>query len=287
MSVGYQKRDEEVVDYQLYKIEGLPRPLRGPRPETLPKGGYFSCIGAAQTFGRYCEQPYPALVGTQINLPRINFGVAGAGPSFFSRYDIILEQVNAGAFAIVQVMSGRSVSNHLFKSKGIEMLNRRSDGVDLGAKLLYDELIESGDTLAINKVLHETRRNWVEEYISLLESIRVPTILLWLSVRKPHYCSKFGNGKEFLGPYPQLVNQEMVDLIKPFANHYVECVSSRGLPQKLISRDTGKVATVTRRFGNTDRASNTYYPSPQMQKEAAKALMPVCKSLMTGAGSHA
>ena len=54
MSAGYQKRDEEVVDYQLYRFKGL-RPLRGPKPGELSKGDFFCCIGAAQTFGRYCE----------------------------------------------------------------------------------------------------------------------------------------------------------------------------------------------------------------------------------------
>jgi len=286
MSAGYQKRDEEVVDYQLYRFKGL-RPLRGPKPEEMPKGGYFCCIGAAQTFGRYCQEPYPALLGKKLNLPHRNFGIAGAGPSFFTRREPIVQYVNDGAFAIVQIMSARSVSNHLFKSEGVELLERRTDGVSQGAKLMYDELIAAGDYRTINRVIHETRMNWVDDYINLLESIRVPKILLWISVRKPSYQSKFNNGANFLGQYPQLVNQEMVDLIKPFAEHYVESVSDAGLPQALFNKNTGKPVTVSRRFDNDDRAYNAYYPSPQMQAEASKALIPVCKLLKSTAGIKA
>ncbi len=284
MSAGYQKLDEEVIDYQLYKFEGL-RPLRGPKPEEMAKGGFFCCIGAAQTFGRYCEKPYPALLGKKLNLPHRNFGIAGAGPSFFTRHEPIMQHINDGAFAIVQIMSARSVSNHLFKSKGTELLERKTDGVEQGAKLMYDELIQEGDYRTINRVLHKTRMNWVDHYISLLESIRVPKILLWFSVRKPTYQSEFINGANFFGPYPQLVNQEMVDLIKPFAEHYVESVSDKGLPQPLFNKNTGKPVTISRRFDNNDRAYNGYYPSPEMQVKAAKALLPVCKSLKRAHGN--
>jgi hypothetical protein len=55
----------------------------------------------------------------------------------------------------------------------------------------------------------------------------------------------------------------------------VECVSSRGLPQPLFSRFTGEPASIEYRAdlgGGTDRF-NRYYPSPEMQVDAAEALV--------------
>src|SRR5437667_9675108 len=55
---AYAKSDWRVVDYELYSIDPpiidpvtrTPLELRGPRPPALNKGGYFVCIGGAQTF---------------------------------------------------------------------------------------------------------------------------------------------------------------------------------------------------------------------------------------------
>ena len=61
------------------------RPLfiRGPRPERLEPGSYFVCLGAAQTFGRFCAQPFPTLLGQRLGYPVLNISHGGAGPSFF------------------------------------------------------------------------------------------------------------------------------------------------------------------------------------------------------------
>src|SRR5687767_3553783 len=109
--MDYQERDYEVVDYQLFQLPDTGR-LRGPAPSTLAPGEYFTCLGAAQTFGCFSEQPYPTLLAERVGLPVLNFGVAGAGPRRFlqdsDRARVRLGFVNAGRFAVVQVMSGRS-----------------------------------------------------------------------------------------------------------------------------------------------------------------------------------
>ncbi len=281
MGYGYQERDAEIIDYQLYRLEGLGNPLRGPRPGRLEPGAYFSCIGAAQTFGCYCEQPYPRLLGEALNREVINFGMAGVGPSHFLKKRRILDYVNEGRFAVLQLMSGRSVSNHLFESNGREMLTRRSDGVKLGAEPMYRQLLADGDRHQINRVLHETRMNWVEETLQLLEAIQVPTILLWFSVRPPEYVADMDEVSRFFGAFPQLVNREMVELVRPAAAGYVECVGREGLPQPLYSRFTGEPVAVNKRqdLGGGQRSVNGYYPSPQMHRAAFEALLPVCRQV--------
>ena len=122
MTEGYADPDWEVVDYQMYCLDSevIDRQtntvllLRGPKPQNLESGEYFVCIGAAQTFGRFCERPYPTLLQERLGLQALNLGRRGAGPSFFSKEnDKLLGYINGARFAVIQVMAGRSEGNSL------------------------------------------------------------------------------------------------------------------------------------------------------------------------------
>ena len=265
MSRGYQDRDEEVIDYQLWKLRGIFRELRGPALPSIVSGEYATCVGAAQTFGCYSEQPYPALLSDATGLPFLNFGVAGASPYFFTDKPVFIKYINEGRFAIVQIMSGRSVSNSLFTSTGGETLTRNSDGVRKDASSMFQELLDTGDKVLIKKVVEESRSALVEGTIELLNAIKVPKILLWVSKRRPTYWPRYNKSANLFGDFPQLVNKKMVNIVREHADFYVQHASTKGMPQKLISRHTGKSASTVRRDGL--ESVNNYYPTPQMHRD--------------------
>ena len=293
---GYQARDYEVIDYQLYQLPGSQLQFRGPEPQ-LTDGKFFSCLGAAQTFGCFAELPYPALLEKRWGTTALNLGYGGAGPRFFNRHPELIDMVNRGQFAIVQVMSGRSEDNSRFESRGLELLTRRSDGKQMSADAAWRSVLEMryvwrrlpfGKTLArrmcrligtvdAQQLLNETRDRWVESYLQLLNSIRVPTVLFWFSKRAPDFQESYDELQGFMGQYPQFVTRPMVETITKQANHYIEVTTDRGSPQTLINRFDG--SSVTLDLGN-DRADfagqiwtkNQYYPSPEMHEDAARRL---------------
>jgi hypothetical protein len=92
-----------------------------------------------------------------------------------------------------------------------------------------------------------------------------------------------------------MVNASMVKRVRPHADRYVECVTSRGCPQPLISRFTGEPVTVDlktdRKQGALEQGAegplysgiwraNRYYPSPEMHVDAADALETTCQQLL-------
>jgi hypothetical protein len=276
----YQHRDHEIIDYELFQLPGTGHRIRGPGPETLESGEYFTCVGAAQTFGCFSEKPYPALLADTLSLAPLNFGFAGAGPRFFLRQPALLDYINRGRFAVVQVMSGRSEDNSLFDTGGQELLTRRSDGRQIGAQPAWEELLASESIERVEAIVAETRDNWVDSYSALVAAIQVPTILFWFSTRSPDYEEDYSsNIYAFFGEFPQLVNRSMVERIKDLGDEYVECISGRGLPQPLVSRFTGEPVSVAHRadLGGQWKAFNPYYPSPEMHVDAAAALMEVCR----------
>ena len=280
----YQDRDYDIIDYELYPLPGTGYRIRGPQPETLAPDEYFTSVGAAQTFGCFCEKPYSALLAERLGLAPLNFGFAGAGPRFFVNAPDLLNYINDGRFAVVQVMSARSEDNSRFDTGGQEYLTKRATGQKIGAEPAYRELLENERVETVAEIVAETRENWVMSYTRLLEAIRVPKVLFWFSVREPEYEESYsGDIYAFFGEFPQLVNGEMVEHIKPLADEYVECVSSRGLPQRLISRFTGKPVSIRHRsdLGGGWQEFNPYYPSPEMQAEAAEALIEPCRRVVS------
>lgn len=294
MAAEYQDADRRVVDYEAYCLdEGIidpsrhrPLRIRGPRPERLERGGYFVCLGAAQTFGRFCAEPFPTLLARRLGRPVLNISHGGAGPSFF-RGDNgrLLHYLNQARFVVVQVMSGRSEGNSLFESDGVGHYRRRSDGAYLGCDAAFEELLRTQSRRAVARVVAETRRNWCESYRSLLAAIEVPKILFWFSTRSPGYRQGFDNLSSLFGAYPQLVDAETVARVRNQCDHYVACVSRRGLPQVLTDRFTGERITVSDEWTTQPWTENWYYPSPEMHEDAAAALEPSCRVFagLTGA----
>jgi len=263
---SYQERDREFIDYEEFSLAGTPHRLRGPAPKTLEPGEYFTCVGAAQTFGCFCEQPYPALLADSLDLPALNLGLAGAGPRLFVQDEDLLGYMNRGRFAVVQVLSGRSEENSLFANAGRGLLTRRSTGQEIRPEPAYAELLanESPDTVAA--IVAETRANWTRSFSQLLEAIQVPTILFWFSQRAPDYEQSLSDVQALFGQYPQMVNRTMIQELRELSDAYAECVSARGIPQRLVSRFTGE-----------PKGANTYYPSPEMHADGAAALAEACR----------
>lgn len=281
----YQDRDYEIIDYELFQLPGTGFNIRGPAPGTLEPGGYFTGVGAAQTFGCFTEKPYLALLGDTLGLSALNLGFAGAGPRFFLRQPALLEYTNRGKFAILQVMSGRSEDNSRFDTGGREYLTRRSDGERIGAEPAYKELLANESVSTVAEIVEETRDNWVQSYAALIEAIEVPTILFWFSTRSPDYEESYDSDiYAFFGEFPQLVNRSMVERVRQLSDGYVECVSSRGLPQRLISRFTGEPVSVMHRsdLGGGWQEFNPYYPAPEMHADAFDALAETCRALSDG-----
>ena len=293
---NYQARDFEVVDYDTYELSDTGLTFRGPEP-SLEYGEYASCLGAAQTFGCLCEQSFPDLLSMDSGIRFLNLGYGGAGPAFFSRQQKLLHIVNRGSFAILQVMSARSVDTSQFHSGGLEWLTRRSDGRKMGARTAWDSVLECryawnrlpvGKAVArpvcrfigrqrVKRLVHEARDQWVADYESLLRKLNVPVILLWFSQRKPQYEPDYSSIDTIFGAFPQLVDRPMIEHIRSLCDDYVDATTDRGMPQQLISRFTGQPVSVDPANDRPDLASgiwteNRYYPSPEMHLDAAAML---------------
>ena len=289
MAAEYQDTDWRVVDYQPYRLDeaiidrSTRRPLhvRGPKPRRLEPGGYLVCLGAAQTFGRFCARPFPTILQERLGIPVLNVSHGGAGPAFFcGDNERLLAILNDASAIVVQVMSGRSDSSSLFESDGVGYFRRRADGTYVGCDEAFSELLRSQPRALCAQVVEETRRSWCASYRRLLSGITVPKILFWFATRTPAYRQGWSSLSELFGEFPQLVNPAMVAEVRGYTERYVECVTSRGLPEALIDRFTGAPTVVSDPWTSRPWERNWYYPSTAMHEEAADLLEPVCRAML-------
>jgi hypothetical protein len=273
----YQKADHEIVDYGCQPLENIPYLVRGPLPPSLDKGRFIVCAGAAQTFGRYVEKPYPSLLQERLAVPVLNLSRGGVGAvQYRCLSESYLPYLNRAKFVVVQVVTGRNEPNSLFDLArgGPYHLVRRSDGKPGEARFLYTDLLASGNRKLIERVLEETRLSWIDNFTFFLKQIRVPKILFWFSKREPRYEVSFKNVDKFFGKYPQLVTDKWVAPLLPHVDEYVKCITKSGSPQPLVSRFDGQPVTITGLLKK--KSENNYYPSPEMHQDAADALYATC-----------
>jgi len=97
LSRGYQLSDAHIVDYQVYQLPGVRGVFRGP---PLTSDRYVACIGAAQTFGRFVQNPFPSLLAEALGVEALNLGRGGVGPSFALSEPGLMDSINRAEAAI-------------------------------------------------------------------------------------------------------------------------------------------------------------------------------------------
>jgi hypothetical protein len=278
MSEYYQKLDLPHFDYQPTEVPGLGRTrFRGPVPDLAQP--YLACIGAAQTFGRFTAQPYPAALAAGLGVAALNLGIGGVGPRYWLQPEL-LAVVRRARLVVVQIMAGRSASNSLFDNSASGDLKGRlrATGETLRFEQFLERLVAQGDRAVLERVVAETRADYVAAMRALGAALApVPTVLLWFSSRRPEYTPDYRSAFGILQAFPQLLDRGVVDAIRPAFSAYVESVCALGIPQVLWPSGGPVDGT---ELGQDGMLRNRYYPSPEMHGHAAAALLPVCRQLL-------
>lgn len=270
--VQYQCFDFEVADYELFAMPQSGSFLRGPPPDVneMQKGRYITFLGAAQLFGRYHAIGPHQAVGSALGMTSVNLSTGGAGPESYLHNDVI-QLVNAGQAAVLQVLSGRSIGCDEYPgtrmTRDLKNPNKKIDRL----KLLQQIWMESPPKA------RELAERWQGNYLSVMKSllgrITVPVVLVWISQRTPADWSvdRIERVPEF-GDFPQLIDDRTVRALIPLCAHYLEVSGDSGIPHNFASRFTGQRCPVLLPTGKF-LWKNDYYPSPTLNAEIVTKLV--------------
>lgn len=185
------------------------------------------CLGAAQTIGRYENEPFSEILGNKISTNVMNLGKSGAGYEFFLQDDIINLINTKGKLCVLQILSGRSISTSYFdlydknnldneiikynaglffteKAKSIGLVEFDKQNEDMIKLIKYKKSIEDlpsnhselvfpvfvkNESLENKrKLFDEMLTNYIIKFDELRDKIKIPIILLYLG--KEDYVGK-------------------------------------------------------------------------------------------------
>ena len=161
------------------------------------------CIGGSPVFGPNVKEPWPEL----LDRPTFNLGIGDASPATFLDTRL-LELINYSKLAVVSVMTARNqVWECVLNEDGLK-------GCMTVDRVIYTDkwkqVYESG---VVSKYATLARLEWVRDFTLLLERIKIPVILAWISQRDMDYTQNISLFSK-MRHYPQLVNRSMVDLLR-------------------------------------------------------------------------
>lgn len=251
--------------------------FRGPRRRL--DGVFCAAMGGTETYGKFVEDPWPALLEARIGLPVVNFGYLNAGVDVFAHEPQVTDVSRKACLSIIQLMDAHNMSNRFYA-----VHPRRNDRF-LRASSLMRSVFPEIDFTEFNFTRHmlnalrlrapdryemlvkELRTAWVARMAMLLNRVEGRKILLWIGdyTRAP-------DGDE--GAAQSLLTPQMVEQVRPNADALVFVQPS----------DSARAAgTEGMHFGPLEAAAAAEMPGPMVHMEIAAALEPAVRSMIPAA----
>lgn len=264
--------------------------FRGPRRRL--EGEYALFLGGTETYGRFIEQPFPALVEAATGIRCVNFGLQNAGVDAFLHDPTVMEVAERARVTVVQVMGAQNMSNRFYA-----VHPRRNDRF-LNASGLMKQLFRDVDftEFSFNRhmlstirrispdrymmIREELREAWMARMRHLLQGIGGRTILLWFADHAPegaeHDRHRLGpDPSDGLGGDPLFIDRTMIEALRPLVTDVVElCASADAL-----SRGTEGMV-----FDPLEAPAAAGMMGPVAHQEVAEALVPVLDRMMGARG---
>jgi hypothetical protein len=268
----YESLREGGLDYLPCHYGASRLTFRGPRRAL--EGRYIAFLGGTETYGKFVERPFPALVEEATGLSCVNLGLVNGGADAFL-HDAAVQEIAAGAvLTVIQVTGAQNVSNRYYA-----VHPRRNDRfLKAGRPLraLYPEVdftefhfnghmlrsLKEVSPARFDRVEDELKGAWCARMAALLSCLRGPKLLLWFAAHRPPV------GDDATAADPLFVDARMLDEVCPRSVGLVEVVSS---PEAQEEGTAGMV------FAPLDAPAAERLPGPRAHREAAEALVPLVR----------
>jgi hypothetical protein len=249
----YSKESEGLIDYKLWRPDGLDYYIRGPKVHFGAEAPILSYIGAAQTFGIFVKHPFAELVGEITGTQVLNLAKGGAGALFYTRRKPVIDLINSTSACIIQVMSPRSsmindYMHHINCLASVRITKGRRIGETLLGHQALKLISEEVNNSIYRKLIKQTIANYMHQYDELLNAISVPKILIYISTANPYNSedeidpSCTGN----LGAHPHMITREILGHLRGLVDNFIEVASTVGKGARLID-ETGNFHVIHRK----------------------------------------
>lgn len=268
---------QSALDY-LHCRYGKSRLLfRGPRRRL--EGRYVAFFGGNETYGKFVELPFPALVEDLTGKRCVNFGCLNAGADLYVNDPTLIDAASRATVTVVQVMGAQNMSNRFYA-----VHPRRNDRF-LRASSLMKTVFREVDFTEFNftrhmlatlnrvseekydMVVEELKAAWVARMQTMLAKISGKVVLLWVRDERERCRDE---AHDCLGNDPLFVDEEMVGLLHPQLTDVIEVTPTAAA---WGAGTEGMVYTAM------EAPVAAEMPGPPVHAEIAAALSPVIAQL--------
>jgi hypothetical protein len=208
--------------------------FRGPRRNL--EAPYVAFLGGTETYGKFIEQPFPALVEQSTGRTCVNFGFPNAGIDVFAHDPFVAQAASEAEVTVLQIMGAQNMTNRFYS-----VHPRRNDRF-VGASALLQTIYREVDFSEFHfnrhmlnhlmqlsperfdAVRHELQQAWLARMRLMLGQIKGKTMLLWLA---DHAAEPEGRRSGDLGADPLFVTREMLEEVSQHATTLVQVVARK------------------------------------------------------------
>jgi len=273
----YERMGEGALDYFPCRYGTSKLLFRGPRRKL--EGAYCAVLGGTETYGKFIEKPYPALIEADTGITMVNFGCVNAGADVYVNDPAVIEACVRARVTVIQVTGAHNTSNRFYAvhprrndrflraSTLLKAIYREVDFTEFHftRHMLSSLLTLSPERFAV--VSDELRSAWVARMKLLLGKTEGKTVVLWMA----GHSAADAVGDAGLGRDPLLIDRTMIDQIRPYATEVVEVVFSQA------AREAGLSGMF---YAAVEEPAALEMPGPLVHREVAGALQPLIERMI-------
>lgn len=215
---------------------GMSRILfRGPRRRLDTP--YLAFVGGTETFGKYIDRPFPALVEKDIGRTCVNFGTVNGGVDAFVNDPTIMAACHDADLTVVQVMGANFLSNRFYSVhprrndrflRASTVLQAIYSDVDFSDFTFTRHMLGTLHALSSERfdiVVSELREAWVARMKNMLHQIGPKAVLLWFA-KQDLTDNHWNAGVNPLQADPLFITKSMIEQLRPLVKDVVEAKPS-------------------------------------------------------------
>ncbi len=231
----HETRDGSSLSYAPCRY-GMSRILfRGPRRKL--DAPYLAFIGGTETFGKYIDRPFPALLEQEVHKTCVNFGCVNGGVDAFVNDPTIMSACHDAQLTIVQIMGANFLSNRFYSVhprrndrflRASTVLQAIYNDVDFSDFTFTRHMLNALYQLSPERfdiVVSELREAWVARMKNMLGQIGPRSVLMWFA-RDPMSDERWQSFNNPLQVDPLFITKSMIDELRGLVLDVVQVVPS-------------------------------------------------------------
>lgn len=273
------------LDYAPCQYRGSRLYFRGPQRNLGHP--YIAFLGGTETYGKFIEHPYPALVEQRIGMTCVNLGVPNGSVDAFLNDPAVKDVVANATLSVVQVMGAQAMSNRFYT-----VHPRRNDRFVRAAtvlRALYPE-VDFSDICFVRHLLaalwaispdrfailrEELQTAWSARMRSVLSDLGSRSVLLWFAPGLPS-DTPWDQRPDPLRHEPLFVTRRMIDQLRPLVRAVVIA------PPSARAQAQGNSGMI---YTQMQEGAASALPGPAAHAEAADMLAAVLGTALDDTGA--